>query len=163
MVVRISSELVIIAIYQGSHRLNKVFYHDLSMTISLFSRIVSLLDFAFTAFCGKRLKIPLCLSGGKKYTNLVNSIAILVKFHWPFFMLHDFYMTIFISRFSSLWGNPPCILPVVTFMHVSVWVRYVYYSFFQEELPSNCYESSGYFSDIEWCRAEILLLSEDIT
>ena len=62
---------------QGSHRLDKILVHDLSMTISSFSMTISLSDYAFVAFCGKRRKIwnsnldALFLCGGKKHTNVV--------------------------------------------------------------------------------------------
>ena len=42
---------------QGSHRLDKIFCHDYSMTISQYSMTNSLLDFAFAAFCGKHWKM----------------------------------------------------------------------------------------------------------
>ena len=44
-------------LYQGSHRLDKVFYHDFSLTISRFSMTVSFLDFVFATFCGKHQKM----------------------------------------------------------------------------------------------------------
>ena len=63
------------SLYRGSHRLDKILFHDFSMTISQFSMTISLLDFAFAAFCGKHRKMQTFymdakfLSGGKKHTN----------------------------------------------------------------------------------------------
>ena len=48
-----------------------------SMTISLYSMTISLIDFAFVVFCGKCRKMQtlyidaLCLTSGIKHTNLV--------------------------------------------------------------------------------------------
>ena len=58
---------------QGSHRLDKNFF----LIISRFSMTVSLLDFVFATFCGKRRKMKIFyivvkfLIGGTKHTNVI--------------------------------------------------------------------------------------------
>ena len=73
---------------EGSHRPEEIFVHDFSMTISEFSMTISLIYFAFAAFCGKLRKMRtfyidalfLSLSGGKKIQIWFTLGAKLVEF-----------------------------------------------------------------------------------
>ena len=113
---------------QGSHRPDKIFVHDFSLTISWFSMTIFFTHLAIATFCrkcGLSRSLPNFLVETEKNTNLAQFGVKSGKIPWLIPKSHDFWPIFHVpwllanfscsmtfpwpfsfSRFSSLRGNP---------------------------------------------------------